>query len=236
VIYVLRYALVALYTIFWASAVCVLFVFDRSGDLAVGCARHWARWILASCRIEVVVEGRDEIDSSGAYVVMSNHQSVFDIVALAATLPLSWRFVAKRELTRIPFFGWGLVAGGHIVIDRGQNERAVASLERAAERIREGVSVIIFPEGTRSETEDLRPFKSGGFHLALQARAPILPVSISGSRKITPRSSLRIESGRILVRYGSAISTAGIPIEDRDRLKQQVRAAIIDGLDPAIQG
>ncbi len=110
-IYVFRYTLVALYTIFWASVVCVLSVFDRSGDRAVGCARLWARWILSSCGIEVVVEGRDGIDPQIACVVMSNHQSVFDIVALAATLPLSWRFVAKRELTRIPFFGWGLVAG-----------------------------------------------------------------------------------------------------------------------------
>jgi len=235
VIYVFRYTLVALYTIFWASVVCVLCVFDRSGDRAVGCVRLWARWILVSCGIEVEVEGRDGIDPQIASVVMSNHQSVFDILALVSTLPLEWRFVAKRELTWIPFFGWGLVAAGHIIIDRGRNERAVASLKEAAERVREGVSVIIFPEGTRSETNDLRPFKSGGFHLAIQAQAPILPVSISGSGKITPRNSLRIEAGRILVRYGRAIPTLGATAEDRDRLKQGVRSAIVAGIDPALQ-
>jgi 1-acyl-sn-glycerol-3-phosphate acyltransferase len=235
VIYVYRYALVVLYTVFWATVVCAIFLFDRSGERAVRCARIWARWILASCGVEVVAEFEADIDRRSAYVVMSNHQSVFDIVALVASLPLSWRFVAKRELTRIPFFGWGLLAGGHIVIDRGSHERAVASLKRAAERVRDGLSVIVFPEGTRSETEDLRPFKSGGFHLAMQAGVPILPTSISGSRKITPRRSLRVEPGRILVRYGKPIPTAGLPIEQRERLKQHVRDAIVAGLDPELQ-
>lgn len=235
-IYVLRYTLVVLYTVFWASAVCVLSLLDRSGDAALACARIWARWILASCGVVVTVEGASEFDAAGTYVVMSNHQSVFDILALVSTLPLAWRFVAKRELTHIPFFGWGLVAAGHIVIDRGRNERAVASLKRAAERVRKGVSVIIFPEGTRSETDDLRPFKSGGFHLAIQAGVPILPASISGSRRVTPRGSLRIESGPILIRYGKPIPTAGLALAERERLKQAVRDAIVAGLDPGLQG
>lgn len=234
-IYVARYGLIALYTVFWASAICVASAFDRSGESGVRFARAWARWILATCGIEVDAEGIEKLTSNQAYVVMSNHQSVFDIVALVATLPISFRFVAKRELTHIPFFGWGLIAAGHIIIDRRQNARSVESLTRAAARVRAGTSVIIFPEGTRSKTLSMRPFKSGGFHLAIQAGVPILPASISGTRRITPRGSLRVESGRILVRYGKPIATAGLPLEDREDLKQQVRRAIVAGFDPTLQ-
>ena len=121
-IYVVRYALIALYTVFWASVVCVEALFGRGGEGGVRAARNWARWILGTSRVRVEVEGLENIAPDRSYVVMSNHQSAFDIAAIAATLPLSWRFVAKRELTWIPFFGWGLVAAGHIVIDRRDNE------------------------------------------------------------------------------------------------------------------
>jgi 1-acyl-sn-glycerol-3-phosphate acyltransferase len=166
---------------------------------------------------------------------MSNHQSVFDTGAIIATLPISFRFVAKRELTWIPFFGWALRAGGHVIIDRSQRERAVHSLREAAQRIQQGTNVIIFPEGTRSTTETLGELKSGGFHLAIQAGVPVVPISVSGSRRITPKKSLRIESGRIHVHYGTPIPTRGLTVEDRSALKDAVRAAILDGLDPELQ-
>jgi len=236
VIYVVRIVLIAACTVFWATVVsftCLLF--DRSGRSGVWGARQWARWILAGCGVRVDAEGLHALSPDDTFVVMSNHQSVFDVIALVATLPLSWRFVAKRELTRIPFFGWGLLAAGHIVIDRSQNERAVASLRRAAARVRAGTSVIIFPEGTRSATDEMRPFKSGGFHLAIQSGVPILPATVSGSRRITPRDSLRVESGRILVRYGTPIPTHDIEVGQREALKQAVRHAIEAGFDPELQ-
>jgi 1-acyl-sn-glycerol-3-phosphate acyltransferase len=123
-----------------------------------------------------------------------------------------------------------------IIIDRRDTERSVASLARAAKRVRAGANVIIFPEGTRSAGAEIGPFKSGGFLLAIQAGVPILPVSISGSRRITPRNSLRIESGEIFMRYGKPIATAGLTADDREELKQRVREAIEAGLDPARQG
>lgn len=232
-IYLLRLALIAAYTVFWGFVACAVALLDRSGERVIEVARQWVRSILASCRIQVDSEGLEALDLEVPYVIMSNHQSVFDVAAIVASWPRSFRFVAKRELTWIPLFGWALVLGGHVIIDRSRHARAVASLERAAHRIREGTHVIIFPEGTRSRTGELGPFKSGGFHLALQAQVPLLPVSICGSREITPSHSLRVESGRIRVRYGEPIPTAGLSSEDRTALKERVRRAIERGLAPA---
>lgn len=234
-IYVVRYLLASLYTVFWATVVMFQALFDHSGESELRSARHWARWILRSCRVEVDVEGLEHIVPGETYVVMTNHQSVFDIPALVVTLPFSWRFVAKRELARIPFFGWGMVASGHIVIDRGQHESAIRTMREAAARVRGGTNVIVFPEGTRSKTGIMRSFKSGGFHLAIQAGVPILPGTISGSRRITPSKSLRVESGRILVRYAPPIPTAGLTTDDIEKLKQRLAEVIQAGFEPSLQ-
>ena len=166
-IYVLRYLLAAFSTVFWASLACIAAPVDRSGESMVWMARQWIRWIFGGCGIRVETEGLENIDPKQPYVIMTNHQSVIDIGAIVQTLPISFRFVAKKELIWIPFFGWALPLAGHVIIDRRDRSKAVHSLERAAQRIAQGVNVIIFPEGTRSATGDLQPFKSGGFHLAI---------------------------------------------------------------------
>lgn len=227
VVYLLRVALVGVYTVLWGSLACLCALFDRSGESVVWIGRRWVAWILATCRIRVEAEGAGELERVQPVVLMSNHQSLFDIPALVATLPISWRFVAKRELTWIPFFGWALVMGGHVIIDRSRHRRAVISLSRAAARVRAGTNVIIFPEGTRSRDGSLGEFKSGGFHLALQAGVPILPASICGSGGVEPKGSLRIDSGVIRVRYGAPIHAAG---RDVSALKREVREAIEAGL------
>jgi 1-acyl-sn-glycerol-3-phosphate acyltransferase len=231
VIYVFRYLVAAFSTFVWASLAIIAALVDRSGESMVWMARQWIRWIFCGCGIRVEVEGLENIDPKQPYVIMTNHQSVIDIGAIVQTLPISFRFVAKKELTWIPFFGWALRPAGHVIIDRGKREKAVSSLERAARRIAEGVNVIIFPEGTRSATGDLQPFKSGGFHLAIQAQVPILPATISGTRVITPKRSLRVESGTVKIVYGKPIPTAGLGIDDRESLKEQVRQAIFRGFD-----
>jgi 1-acyl-sn-glycerol-3-phosphate acyltransferase len=235
VIYAARYLLIVLYTVVWGLPACLVGLLDRSGEGVIWIGRPWVRWIFWSCGVRVEVEGLENVDPRRPCVFMSNHQSVTDIGALVTSLPVSWRFVAKRELTWIPLFGWALALGGHPIVDRGNRERAVASLRRAAERVREGTHVVIFPEGTRSESGEMRSFKSGGFHLAIQAQVPIVPVTVSGSRRITPKRSLRIESGVVKVVYGKPIETAGLRIEDREALKQQVRAAIAAGYDRELQ-
>ncbi len=234
-IYVFRYSLIVLYTVFWGLVCCVAVLFDRSGDFGPWVGRHWVDWIFRTCGIRVVVEGLDHIDPEQPYIFMCNHQSVADIGVLILTLPVSWRFVAKRELLKIPFFGWAVAASRQVVIDRGNRPRAVESLKIAAARIRGGVNVIIFPEGTRSETGEMRGFKSGGFHLAIESGAPILPVTVSGSQRITPKRSLRVESGTIKIVYGRPIPTDHLDIEDRHALKETVRKAIAEGYDWSFQ-
>ncbi len=234
-IYAIRYCLIVLYTILWGSLACVLALFDRSGESLVWVGRCWVAWILASCGIRVESAGVERAVAAQPFVLMSNHQSVFDVAAIVTTLPTSWRFVAKRHLTWIPLFGWALVAGGHVIIDRSRRERAVGSLARAAERVRDGVNVIIFPEGTRGDGSELGELKSGGFHLAIEAGVPIVPTTVSGSQRITPKGSLRIESGVIHVCYGEPIPTAGLAVDDRQRLKDDVRSAIAAGFSPLQQ-
>jgi 1-acyl-sn-glycerol-3-phosphate acyltransferase len=233
--YVLRYLLIVLYTVFWGTVALLLSAIDRSGEGVIWVARNWVRWILVTCGVRVDVSGLEHHDPSRAYVVMVNHQSVWDTAAIVATLPSSFRFVAKRELTWIPFFGWALAAGGHVIIDRSNHERSVRSLERAAARVRGGTTVVIFPEGTRQPSGKIGEFKSGGFHLALAAQVPILPVSVSGSSRITPPHSLRIESGRIRIRYGVPIPTEGLGLDDRQRLKELTRVAIVAGFEPELE-
>lgn len=235
-VYAFRYLLIVLYTLFWASLGCVVGLVDRSGEATVWIARRWVQWILWSCGVKVEVSGLENLAPAQPYVLMANHQSAFDIAAIAATVPRSFRFVAKRELTRIPVFGWALVVAGHVTIDRRNRERATRSMDRAAASIRRGTTVIVFPEGTRSATGALGEFKSGGFRLAIAAQVPVLPVSVSGSSHITPKGSLRIESGRIRVHYGKPIPTDKLDVEDRGQLKEQVREVILAGFDPEFQG
>jgi 1-acyl-sn-glycerol-3-phosphate acyltransferase len=235
VIYVVRYLLAALYTVFWGGVACLAAPFDRDGRTVVWVGRRWVSWILRSCGVRVEVDGIERLPRDRGCVYMSNHQSVFDTVAIVATLPVRWSFVAKRELTWIPFFGWALRLGHQIIVDRRNRESSVRSLARAAERVRAGTNVIIFPEGTRSPDASLGEFKSGGFHLAIQAGAPIVPIAVSGSWRITPKRSLRIESGRVLVRYGEPIPTQGLGLDDRAELKRRVRDAILAAFDPELQ-
>lgn len=234
-IYALRYFLVIVYTVFWGTLGSILGLLDRSGNAVMWVGRNWIAWVLAGCGIRVVPEGVDELDPSQPAVFMSNHQSVIDIAALVQTIPFDFRFVAKRELTRIPFFGWSLALGGHVIIDRGDRPKAMRSLEKAAAKIAAGTHVIMYPEGTRSPTGELQAFKKGGFHLAIAAQVPIIPVTVSGSQRITPKHSLRIESGSVKIRYGKPIPTKGLTSEDRHALADEVRQAIQNGFDPRYQ-
>jgi 1-acyl-sn-glycerol-3-phosphate acyltransferase len=147
---------------------------------------------------------------------------------MAAHLPVRYRFVAKKELQRIPVFGRAWTRCGHVSVDRGDREAAVGSLDRAWKEVRdENLTMVLFPEGTRSPDGELRPFKKGAFVLAIQARAPVVPVGITGSRKIMAKGASVIRPGTVRIRVGRPIPTEGLSILDRDRLLERCWTAVL---------
>ena len=145
-------------------------------------------------------------------------------------MPLPLRFIAKKQLGNIPLFGWAMRAGRFIFIDRQNATSARRSIDAAADRIRQGCSVVIFPEGTRSRDGKLAQFKKGGFHLAINSGADVVPVAIRGSREIMPRGALLMRAGVVDIEIGEPISTAGLGANDRPKLLEQVRARVADML------
>jgi 1-acyl-sn-glycerol-3-phosphate acyltransferase len=162
---------------------------------------------------------------------MINHLSHFDVPAFIGHWPKQIRWVLKEELRRIPVFGWYCAAGGHVYVDRSKPKRAVESLRDARERIRDGVSVVFFPEGTRSMDGRMGPFKKGGFMTALDLDLPILPVSISGSQCVLPPGTLRLRPGRIRIRVHAPVDVKPYGLEMRDRLMAHVREIIASGIE-----
>jgi len=193
-------------------------------------ARFWARIGLRLAGIRLTVEGREHLPADGAVIYMPNHQSNFDILALYAGLPGQFRWLAKEELFHIPLFGLAMRRTGYIAIDRSDRRKALVSMAEAARRIVAGASVIVFPEGTRSPDGRLLPFKKGGFMLALQSQAPIVPVAIDGTLQIMPKHSRRIRGGEIAVRIFPTVETAGKKAADRDALMAEVRRPIAEAL------
>ncbi|HET6362996.1 MAG TPA: lysophospholipid acyltransferase family protein [Gemmatimonadota bacterium] len=216
------------YTVFWASLGILTWPLSPRGDLYLLYARIWSGWILKSLDIPLEVTGRERLERGQTYVLMSNHQSVFDIFALFRACDRPFRMVAKRILFWIPILGWSMWMCGFIPIDRSNRESAIRSLERAARKIRSGVSVLVFPEGTRSRDGTLHPFKKGGFMLALEAGVPVVPVVVLGTDAIMEKGSLRVGRADVTVRIGNPIETAGRGARGRDRLMEEVRRAMID--------
>lgn len=175
-------------------------IFDRSGTVYLFLARLWCRLWLFFSGVRLIVIGKENVDPNGVYVVVSNHASYFDIPALLLGLPIKKvRIVAKESLGKIPFFGWSMAMGDFILIKRGANRDALKSLFKAIEKIRQGKSVVLFADGTRSLDGRIQPFKRGAFLVAEKSGAPILPVTILGSYKIMRRDTVLISPGNITV-------------------------------------
>lgn len=196
------------------------------GNWVFAVARLWGRGLLAASWLPLEVHGDDEIDRARSYVFMSNHRGLFDIPALLASLPVQTRFLAKRSLFRIPIFGWALSLGGFVNIDRQNPTTAGDSFSAAIGRLRQGVSLLVFPEGTRSASGELLPFKRGGFLLALKSGLPIVPVGITGSGEARRRGSLAIRPRPIRVHYGRPIEVRDYSVRDKESLMRAVRERI----------
>jgi 1-acyl-sn-glycerol-3-phosphate acyltransferase len=190
--------------------------------------RVWARGLAWFWGVELSVYGAENMPLGQSYVVMSNHASYADIVALFIALPAIPGFVAKRELMRVPFLAAALRAGGHVILDRGSRNSARAALDSAAAEVRAGRSVLIFPEGTRSDADSIGSFKSGGFHLAKSAGVPIVPVGLRGTGAVGPRQSLLFWPGKVEVHIGAPLAPEVVAQQQLGALVQQVRYSIVE--------
>ncbi|HET7212391.1 MAG TPA: lysophospholipid acyltransferase family protein [Terriglobia bacterium] len=224
--------------IYLYTAVCGTFslcgsFFDACGRWQHGCARAWSWLILKTSRVRLTVEGLENVDPSQTVIFCSNHPSAMDIPILFVSLPVQFRFLAKRVLFNVPFLGWHLRRSGHIPVDRGRPREALKGFEMAAQRVREGRPVVVFPEGSRSRTREMLPFKSGTFYLAILSGVPIVPITLIGSREVLKPDSLHIRPGRVRVIIHKPISTAGLTVQEAGNLSKQVREVIVSGLEAA---
>ncbi|MEI9939843.1 MAG: lysophospholipid acyltransferase family protein [Pseudomonadota bacterium] len=191
----------------------------------------WSQRLLGQADVSLQTSGVEHARGAKAFVVMSNHQSLYDIPALFQTLPFRLRMVAKAELFRIPIWAQAMRVAGFVELDRSVRERAIESLERAKVALAQGTSIWIAPEGTRSRDGSLGAFKLGGFHLAAGAGAPILPVTVAGTRSILPAKGARVVAGAIVrVTVHRPIDPADYGNEVSDSLVQAVRSSIESAL------
>jgi 1-acyl-sn-glycerol-3-phosphate acyltransferase len=183
---------ISVYTFVLGAVSIVSSLFSRRGYFAHQCARAWSWLILKTTGVRVTVEGLDRITPGSTYVFVSNHQSIYDIPVIFASLPYQLRIIAKESLARFPVLGWHLRRGGHLFVDRQRPDRA-GILKRWRELVSKGLSLVIFAEGTRSRDGRVARFKAGSFLLAIEARLPIVPLSVIGTRQVMPKGRLRTE-------------------------------------------
>jgi 1-acyl-sn-glycerol-3-phosphate acyltransferase len=203
-------AFIVFHTLFFCTIALPIAVFDPTGIRVHSyIAVPWAKVILWISGVRVDVHGIENIDPARPRIYLVNHQSFFDIFVLLAKLKVHFKFLLKHELMRIPIFGFTMRRARYISIDRENPRKAIQSMNEAAERIKAGASVVVFPEGTRSLDGGLQPFKRGGFHLALKAGCDVVPVTLEGSHKIAKKGSLRINPTNVTMTIGEAIPLKG---------------------------
>ena len=224
---------IAVYTIVLGTLSVASSFADRRGFFAHGCARVWSWLILATTGVAVELTGVDTLTPRQTYIFVSNHQSIYDIPIVFSTLPYQVRIIAKKSLGRFPFLGWHLRRTGHLLVDRrSPDPRAI--LRQWMELVSKGLSLVVFPEGTRSLDGRIGRFKAGSFLLAIQAGLPIVPVAISGSRHVMLKNRLMVKPGKVTLVVRPPIETAGRyepTVEGARRLADEVRAQIIAMVD-----
>jgi 1-acyl-sn-glycerol-3-phosphate acyltransferase len=224
----------------WASiATLLLFipitlaaVSSTTGNLAFTISRIWAWIMLKATCVRTVIRNPEKIVKGQSCIIISNHQSEYDILALVTTLGIQFRWIIKMELRKVPLFGYALYVSRNIFIDRSHTDQAVKSINQGLDRLPKGVSVMFFAEGTRSYDGSIQPFKKGGFIMALEKGIPILPITVNGSRKVLPKKSLVFHPGTIEVVVSDPIETSGYTKDRLQELMDRTRDVIISNYNP----
>jgi 1-acyl-sn-glycerol-3-phosphate acyltransferase len=239
--YAAKLAAIAVFTIPLSMLTILGGLCDPQGQRVYHINKLWTWLILKIAGIKLNVAGLEGLDPQRQYLFVVNHQSNIDIPVLVQALPqFQLRWIAKKELLRVPFFGWALWAAKHITVDRADTLNAVKSLALAQQRIAAGISVVIFPEGTRSTDGNLLPFKRGGFLLAIKTKTTIVPIAINGTLKILPKGEWRIRSGQVNVNIGAPLTVEnfragglrGLSAQVEEMIAAQLRSGDPKGMGP----
>ncbi len=214
------------------SIFALIFSLDRSFYLYYKLSKFFSKGIFLISGIKLSVSGLENFDHKKIYVFVSNHSSQYDIPSLQYAIPVPISIVFKKELSKIPLFGWQLRTGPYIMIDRSNTESALKSIEKAKKRmVDKKLSPLVYAEGTRSKTGEVQAFKRGAFYLAAKVGFPIIPVSVSGASKILPKGKFKIKSGTIYIHFDQPISTDNVSSrKDELELMEKVRDIIISNL------
>jgi 1-acyl-sn-glycerol-3-phosphate acyltransferase len=218
---------VSLYTIGFGTVSLLSTLIDRSGNFAHRCARGWAAMILRTSGVRVRVTGLEQLEPGRSYVFAANHQSIYDIPIVFASVPAQLRIVAKASLGRIPFMGWHLHRAGHLLVDRRNPGGDI--VQKMARLVRQGNSLIVFPEGTRSVDGAVGRFKKGSFLVAIDAGLPVVPVSIAGSNHVMKKGRLMVCPGEIALTVHEPIPTTSVPRNGILALADHVRTVVAGG-------
>ena len=213
-------------TIPLSSATIFVAMFRSTSPIIDWIVRTWGRFLVNAAGIDLQTENVERIDPKQRYILVSNHYSYLDIPCIVAAIPQPIRFMAKVSLFKIPIFGWSLGRAGFIPIDRKNRRTAVKSFDLAADRIRKGNTIVIFPEEGRSKTRAMRPFQRGAFLLALKSEKTIVPIAIDSTFDVFPVGAKRVTPGRVTIRVGTPIETAGRSLKDKGALLDEARAQV----------
>jgi 1-acyl-sn-glycerol-3-phosphate acyltransferase len=216
---------IALYTIVLGTLSIGSSLFEKRGYFAHWCARTWSRLILLTTGVRVTLEGSERLTPGRTYVFVANHQSIYDIPILFWSLPYQLRIIAKESLGRFPFLGWHLRRTGHMLVDRSRPDRSKI-FGWASRLTSQGLSLIVFPEGTRSRDGRVSRFKGGSFYLALEAGLPVVPLSVIGSRHVMLKGRLATYPGRVRLVVHQPIETTGLQSADAREFAERVRQVI----------
>jgi 1-acyl-sn-glycerol-3-phosphate acyltransferase len=212
---------IILVTVFMAVIAILVSFVTAGGETAHKVGRIWAKCILALSNIRVTVKGLSNLKPGRSYIYMANHMSNFDIPVLQAYLPVQFRWLA----------GYAMKRAGYISIDRSDRKSAIESLNKAVKIIRDSVSVIIFPEGTRSRTNNVQPFKKGGFFLAVDSGVPIIPIIIHGTGRIMPKKQMLIKPGNVTIEISKPIESSNYTRKTKNDLIKKVRHVILESFE-----